>query len=261
MSDDLLHLALIQTQLVWENAPENRFRFEELFYHVPAETELIVLPEMFTTGFSMNPSVHAETMDGDTLKWMKSQADLHGKVIAGSIAVREKGHFYNRFVFARPGGLTDTYDKRHLFSVGQEQLHYTHGSERRIFLIKSFRILPLICYDLRFPVFCRNGNDYDLLINCANWPASRRNVWEILLKARAIENQVYVAGVNRIGVDANQISYSGNSMIVDPKGKSLASGEDGKEMILTATLSKSSLLHFREKFPVLPDADHFSLHF
>lgn len=260
MSNDHLHIAIIQTDLVWEDARANRGRFEQLFSLLPAETELVVLPEMFSTGFSMNVARQAESMDGETIYWLKKQASHTGKVIAGSLMIGENGAFFNRFVFVRPDCTVAFYDKRHLFSMGQEQVHFTPGLHRKIFCIKSFRILPQICYDLRFPVFSRNRNDYDLLINCANWPASRREVWKTLLKARAIENQAYVAGVNRTGTDGNGICYSGDSLIIDPKGKEMAAAKPGSEVFLTARLSKSSLDQFRKKFPVLPDADNFTLH-
>lgn len=260
MSDDHLHIALIQADLVWEDAHANRRRFEQLFSKLPGETELIVLPEMFSTGFSMNVGQLAEIMDGESSEWMKRQALRLQMVIAGSVIVRDGNSFFNRFVFARPEGVIEYYDKRHLFSMGEEHLHFTPGSERKIFRIKSFRILPQVCYDLRFPVFCRNHGEYDLMINCANWPASRSDVWTTLLKARAIENQVYVAGVNRTGTDGNGIRYHGHSMIVDPRGKEIAETMNSGEQIIAAKLSKSSLDRFRKKFPVLPDADDFTIH-
>ncbi|MGV8094945.1 MAG: amidohydrolase [Mangrovibacterium sp.] len=260
MSDDHLHIALIQTDLVWEDASANIRHFEELFAQLPAETELVVLPEMFSTGFSMNVDQQAEPMDGKTINWLKEQAVQRRRVIAGSLMIRENNAFFNRFVFVRPDRSIDFYDKRHLFSMGKEQIHFAPGSQRKVFQLKSFRILPQICYDLRFPVFSRNHGDYDLMINCANWPASRRGVWTTLLKARAIENQVYVAGINRSGIDANNIRYSGDSMIIDPKGKEITIARQRQDTIITAKLSKLSLDQFRKKFPVLPDADHFTLH-
>ena len=232
MTNDYLHVALIQTGLQWEDASANRCHFEALFSQLPDETELVVLPEMFSTGFSMKVDRQAEPMDGKTIYWLKDQAAIHRKVMAGSLMIKENGGYFNRFVFVHPDQTIDSYDKRHLFSMGQEQVHFVPGRDRKIVQIKSFRILPQICYDLRFPVFSRNRNDYDLLINCANWPASRSEVWKTLLKARAIENQVYVAGVNRTGIDANKISYSGDSMIIDPKGKEMVTASNGKEDIL-----------------------------
>ncbi len=258
MPYDYLHIAVIQTDLIWENAKANRTRFEKLFLQLPNGTELVILPEMFSTGFSMNVNQLGEPMNGKTICWLKDQAAAHGTVIAGSLMIREDGECFNRFVFVYPDQTLDFYDKRHLFSMGQEQMYFVPGLHRKIVQIKSFRILPQICYDLRFPVFSRNRNDYDLMINCANWPGSRSDVWKTLLKARAIENQVYVAGVNRIGIDANKINYKGDSMVIDPKGKEMVTATE-KEEILPAKLSKASLDQFREKFPVLPDADNFCL--
>ncbi len=262
MSDDYLHIALLQADLVWEDLHANRRRFEQLFSRLPGETELVVLPEMFSTGFSMNTAQLAESMDGEeTVGWMKKQASVLQMILAGSLIVREGDSFFNRFIFVSPEGMIEYYDKRHLFSMGEEQLHFTPGKERKIFRIKSFRILPQICYDLRFPVFCRNHGEYDLMINCANWPASRSDVWTTLLKARAIENQVYVAGVNRTGTDGNGIRYDGHSLIVDPRGREIAVTTGNGEQIIAAKLSKSPLDRFRKKFPVLPDADPFTIHF
>ena len=260
MSNDHLHLALIQTQLVWEDVEANQQLMEQWFQQLPGETDLVVLPEMFSTGFSMQVEQLAQEMDGPTMSWLKQQAACLGKVIAGSLMVCENGHYFNRFVFVHPSGQVDYYDKRHLFSMGGEHLHFSPGKQRKVFQLKSFRILPLVCYDLRFPVFSRNRCDYDLLINCANWPGNRSDVWQTLLKARAIENQAYVAGVNRVGQDASGIRYSGDTMIVDPKGKMMASAETGAGQIVTAKLSNTSLDQFRRKFPALPDADDFSLH-
>lgn len=256
MDNDHLYVALIQADLVWENPDANRKQFDDLFLQISEETELIVLPEMFATGFSMNVELCAESMDGSTIDWLKSSAKNLNKVIVGSLMVRENEKFYNRFVFVKPDQTIEYYDKRHLFSMGGEHLHFTPGVERKVFQLKSFRILPQICYDLRFPVFSRNQNDYDLMINCANWPAPRQHVWDTLLKARAIENQAYVVGVNRIGKDDNGINYTGGSVILDAKGKEIVmAGSDHK--IISAKLSTISLQNFRSRFPVLGDSDSF----
>ena len=256
MTNNHLHIALIQADLFWEEPQANRHMFEALFLQVPAEAELIILPEMFVTGFSMHVEHYAESMDGETISWLKSIAKSLGKVIAGSLMIEEDGKYRNRFVFVKPDQSVVYYDKRHLFSMGEEHLHFTAGRERKIFQIGSFRILPQICYDLRFPVFSRNQNDYDLMINCANWPAPRQHVWDILLKARAIENQAYVVGVNRTGKDANGINYTGGSVILDAKGTEMTqAGIEPK--IISSKLSKESLLNFRSRFPVLDDADSF----
>lgn len=258
MSENHLHIAVVQAELVWENPNENRAYFEKVISNLPAETELVILPEMFVTGFSMHVDACAESMDGESLSWLKLLAATTNKIICGSLMISETDRYYNRFVFVRPDHSVEFYDKRHLFSMGEENLHFTPGQERKIFKIKSFRILPQICYDLRFPVFSRNRNDYDLMINCANWPAPRQEVWDTLLKARAIENQAFVAGANRIGKDDNGINYSGGSAILDAKGKAIVhAGKD--ELVITAKLSKESLDNFRKRFPVSDDADLFML--
>ena len=254
-----LNIALVQCDLVWEQPEENRKHLDELLRELSGEIDLVVFPEMFATGFSMKVDQHAETMKGPTVRWMMQLAGKKQATIAGSLMIRENGFFFNRFVFAHPDGNVDYYDKRHLFSMGEENVHFRAGEARKVVQIKSFRILPQVCYDLRFPVFSRNRQDYDLLINSANWPAPRREVWEILLRARAIENQTYVAGINRIGKDANGINYAGDTCFVDPKGKLISIASEKTEQILIAKLSKDSLDRFRSKFPALPDADDFSL--
>ena len=259
MVTETLHLSLIQCDLYWEQPDKNRAHFESLFDELPAETELVVLPEMFSTGFSMQVEKCAEQMNGATVEWMKSQAQKLQKAIYGSVMIKENQAYFNRFIFAHSDGEIEYYDKRHLFSMGEEHMHFTPGKKRKIIQFKDFRILPQVCYDLRFPVFSRNRQDYDLLINVANWPAPRREVWQILLKARSIENQVFVAGVNRIGTDGIGINYAGDSVIIDPKGKVMAASTEKKEQIVSAKLDKGSLERFRAKFPVLPDADDFQL--
>jgi len=258
--DQILRLSLIQTDLVWENVEANLSHFEALFRDLPSDGDLVVLPEMFSTGFSMQVSAFAETMDGKTVAWMKRQAASLNAVLAGSLMIQEGTHFFNRFLFVKPDGAIEYYDKRHLFSIGEENLHFTPGQERKVFRINGFRILSQVCYDLRFPVFARNRNDYDIYLNCANWPASRQEVWACLLKARAIENQVYVAGVNRIGADGNSIKHSGGSVIYDARGLAVVNSDDSTQ-IISAKLSLNSLLDFRRKFPVLPDADDFTINF
>lgn len=259
-SDQILTLSLVQADLVWEDASANLKAFERAFCDLPTTADLVVMPEMFSTGFSMQVEKHAEPMDGPTVSWMKKQAASLNAVVAGSLMVKENDSFFNRFVFAKPDGEIIHYDKRHLFSMGQENVFFTQGKTRLVFEFNGFRILPQICYDLRFPVFARNRNDYDLYLNCANWPAPRNEVWECLLKARAIENQCYVAGVNRIGIDANGIRYSGNSLILDARGKSLQEAGTTNQ-IITTQLSLDKLQKFRKKFPVLPDGDRFHIEF
>ncbi len=258
MTNNYLNIAAIQTDLVWEDTKTNLAHLGEIILNLSREIDIVVLPEMFATGFSMNVELCAETMGGVTMEWLKKLAQETGIVIAGSLMIREEELFYNRFVFMKPDGSFETYNKRHLFRMGEENLHFTAGTERKVFEYKSFRILPQVCYDLRFPVFARNRGDYDLMINCANWPAPRQHVWGILLKARAIENQAFVVGVNRIGKDANGINYAGGSVILDAKGAVLSSAEKGQQVI-TAKLSKQSLLNFRSRFPVSGDADLFDI--
>lgn len=258
MTDNLC-IALVQCELVWEQPAENRKHLLHLLDDLASETDLVVFPEMFATGFSMQVEKCAEAMDGESVQWMKRLAADRRLVVAGSLMIREHGNFFNRFIFVYPEGKMEYYDKRHLFSMGEEHLHFTGGQTRKLIQIKSFRILPQVCYDLRFPVFSRNRQDYDLLINTANWPAPRREAWKTLLKARAIENQSYVAGINRTGSDANGINYVGDTCFVDPKGKVMLAAEDKTEQIITAKLSKDSLERFRNNFRVLPDADDFQL--
>ena len=261
MTDNFLNIALIQSHLEWENVQVNMNHFHELFTELLPETELVVLPEMFSTGFSVNAPSLAENMDGPTIEWMKKQAAIHRIAIAGSLIIKENGAIFNRFVFVKPEQTVEYYDKRHLFSMGEEKQNFIAGCERKIITLKSFRILLQVCYDLRFPVFSRNRMDYDLIINCANWPATRRGAWLALLKARAIENQAYVAGVNRVGEDANGIKYSGNSCIFDFRGKEVCMSTSDKDEILFARLNKAASEHYRSSFPVLPDADDFEIRY
>ncbi len=194
-----LSLSIVQTELVWENPKANFKKFEELLHPLSGKTDLIVLPEMFTTGFSMNPKALYDMPDGETLNWLKQQAKHTNAAVIGSVIIKEEGEFYNRLFFVKPDGTSYTYDKKHLFTLAGEHKHYKPGNNRLIVDYKGWRICPLICYDLRFPVWARYKGDYDCLIYVANWPERRIHAWDTLLKARAIENQVYVAGLNRIG--------------------------------------------------------------
>ena len=244
-----IKVTVLQTDIVWEEAKVNRMAVEQLI-EKHCDTDLFVLPEMFSTGFSMNPMEIAEDEGGETLQWMCRIAALRQCAIAGSLSVREAGKFYNRFYFVCPDGTVYHYDKRHLFGFGGEDKQYTSGDERVIVSYKGFRFLLQICYDLRFPVWSRCRNDYDAVIYVANWPASRREVWNILLKARALENQCYVIGVNRVGNDP-QCLYDGGSMIISPYGKILVACTDGKEEVAGALLAREPLDSFRKRFPVL----------
>lgn len=258
MTQDLLNIAIFQLNMVWENPTANRAKIDELLQKIELNTDVVFLPEMFTTGFSMNVLELAETMDGGTLQWMKVRCIEHQLALCGSLIIRENNQFFNRLVFVEPSGEIHFYNKRHLFTMGNEESHFQKGTERLVFQYKGWRICPLICYDLRFPVWSRNRNDYDLLVYSANWPHNRNDVWNTLLKARAIENQCYVVGVNRVGVDGQGVDYSGDSQVFSPKGTQLAKSLSQEE-ILTVSLSFSEMTEFRRKFSVLNDADEFYL--
>lgn len=250
-----LTITLIQSALHWQNKAAN-FEKNERIFETLGKTDLVILPEMFTTGFTMQPEQLAEDFPGESVDWMATQARRLNAVITGSIAVRESGHYYNRLIWMRPSGEYETYDKRHLFRMAGEDKHYSAGQKRLIVEYKGWRICPLVCYDLRFPVWSRNRNDYDLLIYVANWPRVRRDPWRALLPARAIENLCYVVGVNRVGEDGNGFAHSGDSMVIGPKGNSLFHSAD-EEISPTITLSSEALIKFRERFPAHKDADDF----
>lgn len=252
-----MKIAALQTPLYWQDRDANLAHFDSLLSSV-SEADLIVLPEMFTTGFSMAPEQIAEPAKGPTLDWLRTIARQRGVAITGSVAVRDQGKHYNRLYWVSPEGECH-YDKRHLFRMAGEHKHYSAGSERKIVEYRGFRICLQVCYDLRFPVFCRNRNDYDLLIFVANWPASRRHAWSSLLTARAIENQSFVVGVNRVGEDGNGIEYSGDSVILDFLGQPLAQTKPHTPAILEAEISLADVQTFREKFPAMLDADDFEL--
>ena len=254
-----LKVSIIQTNLSWEDKTTNLNHFSEKIDKLPSSADVVILPEMFTTGFSMHPENLAETMDGSSVQWMKEKAGQHNIVLSGSLIIEESGNYLNRSITALPDGRLYTYDKRHLFRMGEENEHYSGGNKRMIFTYGNWRIFPLICYDLRFPVWSRNRDDYDLVFYVANWPESRRHVWKSLLLARALENQVYVVGVNRIGSGGQGLTYAGDSLVIDPKGTIISKTEPYVESSETVTLSLSELNKFREKFPVGKDADDFEL--
>lgn len=261
-----LKVTVVQCDLVWENRSANFAHISALLDQAEEESDIILLPEMFTTGFTMNTSEAAESHhdDMDTLRWMRSESMKRNAVVCGSVSVSEQNHFYNRLYWVRPNGTYSTYDKRHTFSFAGEDRHYERGQQRLVEEWKEWKICPLICYDLRFPVWSRNGLHhasplYDVLIYVANWPEARREPWMKLLPARAIENQVYVAACNRIGSDGKGIAYSGDSMMINPRGEVMQQAKPGKEELLHAVFSKHELQDFREKFPVLHDADAFRL--
>jgi len=253
-----LRVTLVQAELAWQDPATNRHRLAAHFRGLVGHTDLVVLPEMFSTGFSMAAAELAEDMDGPTVDWMREEAAALGCVIAGSLIVRDGGRCYNRLVWARPDGSLEHYDKRHLFRLAGEQEHYAAGSRRLVVALKGWRVCPMVCYDLRFPVWSRSRGDYDLLLYVANWPQRRALAWSTLLRARAIENQSYVVGVNRIGKDGNGTAYAGDSVALDFLGQPLSS-EGGGDRVETAVLDLESLRAYRESFPVHLDADRFEL--
>ncbi|MFH2143999.1 MAG: amidohydrolase [Bacteroidota bacterium] len=254
-----LKITIIQSDVAWENKALNIIHFGELVSDIQTETNLIILPEMFTTGFTMKPEKFSEELNGETVNWMKSIAKSKNTTVIGSIIISDNNEYYNRLLSVDFKGNCLFYDKRHLFRMGNEHNNYSNGSERLIVDINHWKICPLICYDLRFPVWSRNKGDYDILIYIANWPETRREIWITLLMARAIENQCYVVGVNRIGVDGNAISYSGDSIVVNPKGTIISGTKPYKESVETIELSLDELTEFRQKFPVGLDADNFKI--
>ncbi len=260
-----IRITIIQSSLFWESHEENIKMFSEKISSIKEQTDIIVLPEMFSTGFSMNPHPIAESVQGDTFQWMIQTSAEKKAVIAGSIATKENGEFFNRFYWVQPDGIFYQYDKKHLFTFAGEHNNYTAGVKKTIIKYKGWKFLPLICYDLRFPVWSKNnyleadGFEYDCLIYVANWPKPRNHPWKSLLIARAIENQCYVAGVNRVGIDANDNEYSGDSAIISPKGEYLIQLKPGKESIETVELSYSILYDFRRSFRVGDDWDKFEI--
>lgn len=253
-----LNVSLVQADLAWHDPDANR---ERLARHVEAlpPTDVIVLPEMFTTGFTMEAAAHAETMDGPSIAWMGELARGRDAAVCGSLIVREDGCHYNRFCWVTPEGEVDTYDKRHLFRMAGEDRDYTPGRRRRVMEWRGMRLLPLVCYDLRFPVWSRNVEGFDLILCVANWPTPRRHAWQTLLRARAIENSCYVAGVNRVGRDGNDVAYGGDSAVLDYLGQPLATLAE-VEATVTVALETAPLQRFRERFPFHLDADAFDLH-
>ena len=250
-----LTISLIQSDLHWEDPPANRKMFQSLLYDLSGNTDLVILPEMFSTGFTMNAAALAESMEGPTVGWMRDAAQRHSVDIAGSLIIKEKGKNYNRLVWVKPGGSVFAYDKRHLFAFAEEHRTYSAGDRRVTVPLKGWRIRPFICYDLRFPVWTRNSEaKYDLALFVANWPSVRSAHWHALLSARAIENQCYVVGVNRVGEDGNGLAYSGGSSVIDPAGQIRFKQED-TACVHTETLSMKRLADVRTRFPFLQDAD------
>lgn len=253
-----MKVALVQPSLFWENPKANRNHFAAKINSITEKVDLIVLPEMFSTGFTMNPSGVAETMQGETVLWMQSLAKAQKSAITGSLIIKENSNFYNRLVFIFPSGEIQFYDKRHLFSLAGEDKVYTSGKEKLIIDYLGWKICPLICYDLRFPVFSRNVENYDVLLYVANWPKPRINAWDILLKARSIENMCYTIGVNRIGVDNTNLEYNGHSQALDFMGNYLLEPQKNEAVFITE-LNKEKLIEARKKFSFLNDRDTFEL--
>jgi predicted amidohydrolase len=263
MSD--LKVTLIQTSLHWENIEENLRMFDEKINSIKERTEVVILPEMFSTGFSMAPERLAQTMDGSAVQWMKKKAAEKNVIIAGSLIIEEGGRYFNRLIWMQPNGVFGTYDKRHLFGYAGEHEHYQPGDKRLIAQVKGWKVCLNVCYDLRFPVWSRNAISpetdapaYDVLINVANWPERRSTPWKTLIHARAIENQCYAIGVNRVGNDGNNIYHSGDSSLIDPLGE-IIYRKSHDEDIFTTTLERSRLDEVRKNFPFLKDADKFQV--
>jgi predicted amidohydrolase len=251
---------MVQSPIIWEDRDKNLGYYGELLARIKGKTDMAVLPETFSTGFSMNVEKLADTMDGKTVPTIKGWAKKHKLAIVGSFIAKEGGNYHNRAFFITPEGEESYYDKRHLFRMGEEEKHFTPGTKQTIVSYKGWNICIQVCYDLRFPVWSRNTNNaYDLLIYVANWPEVRKTVWHSLLPARAIENIAYVCGVNRTGVDGKGFIYHGNSMLYTPKGKKLADAGKREEIIRTCTLSKEELIDLRTKFPAWEDADTFTI--
>ncbi|MEM7281650.1 MAG: amidohydrolase [Pseudomonadota bacterium] len=256
MSD--LNVAIIQSELHWHDPQANRDAFDQRLTKVDSSVDLVVLPEMFTTGFTMEPQACAEVMDGPTFDWMASHARKLDACLCGSLVISDSNHYFNRLIWMRPDGSYGCYDKRHLFRMANEHHHYSAGESIEVFQHKGWNVCPLVCYDLRFPVWSRNRQNYDLCIFVANWPAPRVNAWDTLLRARAIENSTYVIGVNRIGRDNNGKDYVGHSAIIDFFGKPMVDAKSDP-IVAGATLELDKLNQFREKFPVHLDADEFHI--
>lgn len=258
-----LHVLAVQADLRWENPEANHDHIESLLEAVSARTDLVILPEMFPTGFTMNAAANAQTMEGPSVKWMQMMAEKFDALVLGSLIIEEEGNYFNRALIINKNGVYAQYDKRHLFRMAGEDESYTGGEDMVIFTHRGWRICPMICYDLRFPVWSRNrlsdeNKGYDLLIYMANWPETRISHWEKLLQARAIENQSFVIGVNRVGTDGNDVHYNGYSSIVDAYGEIIRQ-DRGSVAVIEAELKLDRMLSYREKFPFWLDSDKYSV--
>lgn len=256
-----ISITLLQVPLAWENKSENLLYISKKIEAIVEATDIVVLPEMFSTGFSMNSAALAETMEGESVAWMKTEAAKKNCILCGSLIIKENNSFYNRLIWMRPDGTCSYYNKRHLFRMANENEHYSEGTKKQLVEFKGWKISLQVCYDLRFPVWSRRteAEDYDLLIYVANWPERRNHAWKSLLVARSIENQSYVVGVNRVGSDGQNIAYSGDSVALNFLGEVLSQPAATIEFTETIHFSKSDLLEFRKNFPAQLDADDFSL--
>ena len=265
MIDTMSYLTIttIQSNLIWEERSANMRLLEKKIIEIPDKTEVVILPEMFSTGFSMRPESLAETIEGETMEWMKRVSRENNIVLTGSIIIEAEGKYFNRLIWMLPTGNYGQYDKRHLFAYSEEDRHFHAGDKRLVASVKGWKINLMICYDLRFPVWARQqptdtATEYDVLIYVANWPERRNHAWKTLLCARAIENQCYVIGVNRTGTDGNNIYYSGNSLVIDPLGQVLYHMADVED-VFTISLQKEKLEEVRSKYPFWQDADDFNI--
>ena len=255
---EALNICLLQCDLHWENALKNRTQIDTYLARVTG-VDIILLPELFSTGFSVASTHLAEKMDGETLIWMKTLSEKKKTVLCGSIMIEDKRNIYNRLLWVEPNGRVLHYDKRHLFSLIEEDKHFTAGTKRLIIDYEGWKICPMICYDLRFPVFARNDVNYDLLLFLSNWPNPRIAAWDTLLKARAIENQAYVIGLNRVGTDGFNAQYPGHSQVIDPDGHCISFAPEYKVGLVEVTLSKNYLIRCRKRYPFLSDRDIFMI--
>ena len=255
-----LNIVAIQTSIFWENASKNKHFIDQKLRELDTKVDIVLLPEMFTTGFTMNSEKVAEDMHGPTIQWMQDWAKKSGLLLGGSLVIRSKGKIYNRFVMVGDKGVLAHYDKRHTFTLAGEDKFYAKGTNHGLFKHKGWKICLRICYDLRFPVWSRNTKNYDLLIYVANWPDVRINAWDTLLQARAIENMCYVVGVNRVGTDYNELVYPGHSAIYDPLGEVLAGGISNNEENFRAELNFIELQELRKQLNFLGDRDNFDLY-
>jgi len=256
---DILKVSLIQTSLFWEDPLKNHVHLSKKIKSIDQQTDLIILPEMFPTGFSMNAAPLAEEPKGASLRWMQEMANTYETAISGSVIVKENDLFYNRLYFVFPNGTFETYDKRHTFTYAGEDKVYAAGKERLVVNYKGWKIRPLICYDLRFPVWARNDQDYDMIFYIASWPKSRMRAWDTLLRARAIENMAYCIGVNRTGMDGNQHEYVGHSAVYDTLGEQVSSLDFEEDFVQTIVLSKEHIQLNRNRFHFLDDRDSFEI--